>query len=204
MDCDHPKWEVHIVGYGDSDLTHPPALFFTNRVDVATQGFCSIATLETNSLRAAYSGFEKAYAWCLREVKRQKSFGVHVKLEECRESLYLPELVYSGRLRRVRIPKKFQSTVVSAWDVHLDGQFDDQLRNDLFEQGYIRLDYLDTKGVSCTTMTLHFLRQEACVREFEWIAAEVKRTGGFKGTVYWEDPLAFVVVGETLPRPVAL
>lgn len=197
-------YEVHIVGY-QGNLDDVPEPFFLNIIDVASQGFCGIATVEAQSINQAYAAFEQGCVWSKEQLEmRNETFGCHVKLEQTKESVKFDDLSLN-RLPNQRKQKNFvHSPVIAAWDVHLDGKFHPELLSCLVEQGYILLEYQTTQETSSTTLTLHFLRQEACQEEFKWLRTELLSAGGFSGILYWEDPLAFVVYGPTIPRPVVL
>lgn len=197
------KYEVHIVGYrGKLDAVPEP--FFLNPINAASQGFCGIATVEAQSINQAYAAFEQGCHWSKNQLEVQNTFGCHVKLEQTKESVKFDDLSLSHP-PKPRNPKTLvHSPVVAAWDVHLDGKFHPELLSFLVQQGYILLEYQTTQGSSATTLTLHFLRQETCREEFEWLKAELRGKGGFSGMLYWEDPLAFVAYGPTIPRPIVL
>jgi hypothetical protein len=202
----HYKYEVHIVSYGSSDLSHVPSPFFLNRIDASSQGFSGIATVETASIKDVYVAFETASAWCSQQVKSQEFFGAHAKLEQLRGSLRVNQPLPTNELVLPRQTELIHSTTVGAWDVHLDGRFDPELKRGLRESGYILLDYVDSEGTPETTLTLHFLRQETCTREYERVCEAVTKSGGFTGVIYWEDPLGFAVFGEknNIPRPIVM
>ncbi len=196
-------FEVHIVGYKGTNLDEVPKPFFTNRVDESTQGFACIATAETDNLPDAHRYFELASEWSEKQLTVQPKFGVHTKLEAVKKQVWVdkPDLVSLPAKRK----KKFnmaESALVSAWDVHLDGFFDEQFKKALHKDGYIILDYLSSNGEEMATLTMHFLRPEECVEEFNRIVTEAQKSGGFVGNIYYEDPLAFAVYGPTIPRPV--
>jgi hypothetical protein len=197
------NFEVHIVAYKGSDLSKVPKPYFLNEIALSTQGFASIATVESNSLTEAYKAFEQGSRWSEKQLKEQKTFGVHAKLEAVREQVIIQKPVLR-KLPRLRT-KKFhfiESSIVSAWDVHLDGFFDERLKNCLYNDQYIVLDYLSSQGKQMSTLTMHFLKPQECIAEFKRVVAVVKESGGFSGNIYWEDPLAFVVYGETIARPI--
>lgn len=200
-----PPFEVHIVGYTGTDLSQVPKPFFTNVVSQSTQGFACIATAELQSISDAYKQFDVATRWCEKELTSQSTFGVHAKLEQVRDQQWYALPVLQGTPeRRMKTFGFVQSALASAWDVHLDGLFDPALKKVLHEDGYIILDYASSGGVAMSTLTMHFLRPEECIEEYERINALLRTSGGFTGNVYWEDPLAFVVYGPTIPRPVVL
>ncbi len=96
-----------------------------------------------------------------------------------------------------------QSPLMAAWDVHLDGSFDPKLQEHLItNDSYILLQYRHRQGQLSTTLTLHFLQQQECIREYKRMAHSLKQYGGFSGQLYWEDPLAFAVYGTTIPRSI--
>jgi len=198
-------FEAHIVTYGRSNLSQVPEPFFLNQVDASTQGFSGIATAEVADIQKAYAHFKAGSEWSERQLTLQNGFGCHVKLEQLRHSTPVrkPDLkrlpVSSGR------PRTFSSAIVSAWDVHLDGEFHpDFMRWLREERDYILLEYVSRAGKLCRTLTLHFLQQSTCQKEYTYIVPQVLECGGFVGTIYWEDPLAFVVYGPTTPRPVVI
>jgi hypothetical protein len=198
------KWEAHIVAYGLTDLEARPRPFFLNQVNKSTQGLSGIATVESGSLASAYQAFEAGCKWAEQQCSIQEGFGCHIKLEQTRESIAMDEL----RLYRLPNVQKARrvilSPLVAAWDIHLDGQFNEGLLGYLVQQGYVLLDYKDSADHYVVTLTLHFLGPQACEEEFQLLTHELKSLGGFSGVAYWEDPLAFVVYGATLPRPILM
>ena len=198
-------FEAHIVAYGKSDLKQIPKPFFLNQVDASTQGFSGIATMETKDVAEAYASFQEGSAWSEQQLILQPGFGCHVKLEQLRHSTP----VRKPHLKRLPTNREkletFSSAIVGAWDVHLDGEFHpDFLKWLREEREYILLEYVSRAGKLCRTLTLHFLQQHTCQEEYQYIVPQVQECGGFVGTIYWEDPLAFVVYGPTTPRPVVL
>lgn len=197
------NYEVHIVGYKGTDFSEAPNPFFLNDIDLSTQGFACIATSERDELHSAYNDFALASAWCELQDKQQSSFGVHVKLEHVKEQCFFDELGLEKHPElRCQSTRYIESPLVSAWDVHLDGIFNPHLREVLHQDGYIILDYLSSSGESLSTLTMHFLRPEECQEEYSRVCEAVKQSGGFRGNIYYEDPLAFVVYGNTIPRPI--
>lgn len=195
------NFEVHIVGYADTDLSRAPKPYYLNEVAHSTQGISTIATIESNNLNKAYKQFELGSRWSERQLKEQDKFAAHVKLEAMKEQLFIDKPVLE-KLPEPRL-KQFthiESPIVSAWDVHFDGHFDKRLKDYLHNDGYIVFNYISTRGEEISTLTMHFLRPEECIDEFKRITKSVQECGGFKGQIYYEDPLAFVVFGETIPR----
>ncbi len=196
-------FEVHIVGYPGTDLSEVPAPFFTNHIDQSTQGFSAIATAECADVAGAYRAFDEATRWCAAESAKSTTFGVHAKLEAVREQRWFEkaELLHTPG-PRTGTYAYIQSALVSAWDVHLDGWFDPRLKEALHRDGYIILDYLSSGREEMSTLTMHFLRPDECVAEYRRVTRLLEKYGGFVGNVYYEDPLAFVVYGPTIPRPI--
>lgn len=199
-------FEAHIVAYGKSDLRNIPEGFFLNSVNASSQGFSGIATVETNDIETAYEAWLLGSEWSKRQLAEQSEFGCHMKLEQWRESTPIRRSPLKRLPRGREKPQTFETVLVGAWDTHLDGDYiHPDLRKWLIEErGYILLDYVSRSGRQCQTLTLHFLQRDKCQEEYDYIVPEIKECGGFNGTIYWEDPLAFVVFGPTTPRPVVI
>lgn len=197
------RFEAHIVGYEGTDLSRAPKPYFINEISCSTQGFSTIATMEADSLEEAYRQFEVGIGWAEQQLAVRPRFGVHVKLEAMKEQRIVDKPLLKA-LPKVRSGQfaYMKSPLVSAWDVHLDGVFDKRLKDHLHAEGYIILDYVSSYGKVCTALTMHFLRPEECVAEYQRAVEAVDSAGGFSGSIYYEDPLAFVVYGETIPRPI--
>ncbi len=197
------NFEVHIVGYKGTDLSHAPKPYFNNEILGSTQGFSGIETVESNDLSEAYKEFEKGLIWSKKQLSIQKEFGVHIKLEAIKDQIKINKPILK-KLPEPRL-KKFKyikSQFVAAWDVHLDGFFNEHLKNILHKDGYIIMDYISSDGENIVTLTMHFLKPRECADEYHRIINLIKKSGGFVGNIYYEDPLAFVVYGETIPRPI--
>lgn len=202
------NYEIHIVGYTGTDLNEVPSPFFLNRVDQSTQGFAVIATAEVDDVNEAYAAFDMGRKWSEEQVTKQNNFAVHVKLEALKGFVHIDNNNFDLDVYN----KNYGSTqfgyindcFISAWDVHVDGIFHPELKEFMYQRGYIILDYKASNGELMSTLTIHFLQPETCIAEYHKIKKCIADGGGFSGGIYYEDPLGFVVFGETIPRPIVV
>ena len=203
------RYEVHIVGYVRDGLSGVPKTFFVNRVEDSSVGLSGIATFETDDFVDAWKVFEEGCQWSSDQLATTEGFGVHVKLEERRQAVVFDGSVlrFDGESFVNSSPMSDEldrqwSTLLSGWDIHLDGVFDPRLRNFLVEQDWIVLNYFSSSGKNETTVTIHFARERECIDTFINVIDFLQDAGGFEGIAYWEAPLAFQVYGLTVPRPI--
>lgn len=202
------NYEIHIVGYTGTDLSDVPSPFFLNRVEQSTQGFAMIATAEVDDVNEAYSAFDVARKWSEEQVIKQHNFAVHTKLEALKGFIKIDNNkfdldVYNQDYGLTQF-QYINDSFIAAWDVHIDGIFHPELKEFLYQRGYIILDYVAANGELMSTLTIHFLQPEICIAEYNKVSACIANGGGFSGGIYYEDPLGFVVFGETIPRPIAI
>lgn len=196
-------YEVHIVGYRGTDLSNVPKPFFTNEISQSTQGFAQIATSEQDDRLQAHADFEAACRWSASKFADPDQPGVHVKLEAvCEQQIFSDTVLQTPPISKQTRNVYIRSALVSAWDVHLDGTFDPELKQVLHDDGYIILDYRSSRDEPMSTLTMHFLQPDECSEEYRRICEFITKTGGFSGNIYWEHPLAFAVYGNTIPRPI--
>lgn len=198
MRIEHP-YEVHIVAYHKSKLANVP-FPFKKFIITAAEGnaISEIATAETQTLKEAVEAFNIAIQW---KISKKKRGAMHIKLEQLLGETTAETL--NATLAK-KIPYPTMPTVLTyaenyflgafGWDVHIDGTFNTKLRKKLIQKGWIFMDYISSTEKACTTLTQHFLSRQSCKEAYSGIISYVKNSGGFKGQIYWEMPVRYLVI----------
>ncbi len=203
-------YEVHIVTYKGTDNSDIPAPFFLNEINDSSVDLTGIATIETESIQDAVKGFELGVAWAKTALLNGKTINLHVKLERL---LHRQDFEAKGddriniealnKTHTGEIPLE-HSAYLAGFDVHMDGNFDEDFKAELAKRDWVVLDYISSAGQAESTLTKHFLSAQGCTRTYADMVDYLKDNGGFTGTLYCEEPQGFQVFGENTPRPIHL
>jgi len=191
------SYEIHIVSYNKTKLVNIPEAF--ERLVITDSQVCLNEVTSFHDLKTradAVAMFNSTVKWF---EQTNPSGEIHIKLEYFMDLVTIDNLKFISGIPYPTLPKSLsydENYFIGGlgWDVHIDGTFDPKLKKLLIDKGWVYLNYLSHDGKKeYVTLTQHFLCEEKCSQAYNAILGYLKKSCGFAGDVYWEDPVRYLI-----------